>query len=891
MKKFGIGVLLVLLSHVSRISAGEYGSIAGRVIDKIVNQPLAGALVIIEGTGLNGTTNEYGEYVIPYVRAGTYAVITGTFLSYVPLSYLNVHVVPGHTTHLNYELEPQSLEDHFQILDAPFAKDIDMHVLSNHEIERSPAVNLDELIQTMPGIATSDYGLHMRGSTSDDITYYVDGLICMWPYITGWQPIPLPLSTIEELSVQSNGIESEYGEMRAGIVNIVTRQATPKHAASIHYFTDELFPGDRLNFGYNNYDLSLSGPLPANLGYFLSGDLLFSDAFQEAKYKIPSPRNDYHGYGKLTYQLPNARGQISFSGFRAREQWVRWSPYIEPGNDLKYFDQRPMTRTKYWFGMAALDYRFSSKNLTSLRIGLDHFDRCYGNRDYAWEEENGHSWYDDYRFKAEHLIPLLLDKEWPIEIREILVDSIMAYHTECQNRGILALRTNPWGVEGLFYTYGDYQAWSYSQHENIQTRLDVNQYFNKYYTLKSGLHFIKYDNHYYNNPLTWYAAPLWDYYIWEPYRIDGYIQNNVTYQNISAKMGLRLDYFNPNSEPLIDTTTIIPDTTEAEASFGISPRLGFVLSAGNRTKLGFNYEHFVRVYQRYSASNRFAYRTTDYGFFVDHNIGHNTSIGCNIYTRRHADWIQIKNDQYEYILYNDYVRDDYVSVIGMQFNMLSKPLNYLTLNIAYDLQFAYGSNEYWYQNHYYYFSWNSPEVAPADFDERHQLRLGMSFDFPGSFRPKLLRSTASTLFLHYNSGQPYTPVDLRGNPIDNKNSRRLPDYWNVDWKLARRLRIGKANLVLSALMLNLFNIRQIIDVYNTTGDPDDHGDPLPSIDQFANTPMSSMLYSPQADHDHDGLITPVEARDAYVGALHDLYLDPTNYARPLRLRLGIGIEF
>ncbi|MGB7054394.1 MAG: hypothetical protein WBE28_03625, partial [bacterium] len=112
-----------------------------------------------------------------------------------------------------------------------------------------------------------------------------------------------------------------------------------------------------------------------------------------------------------------------------------------------------------------------------------------------------------------------------------------------------------------------------------------------------------------------------------------------------------------------------------------------------------------------------------------------------------------------------------------------------------------------------------------------------------------------------------------------------------DWKLARRFRIGRANLVLSALILNFFNTRQVIDVYNTTGDPDKHGDPLPSVDQFANTAISSIYYSPQADYNHDGLITPIEARDAYVSALTDLFLDPTNYGSPLRIQCGIGIEF
>lgn len=891
MKKLGI---LVLLVHLSTLLADEYGGIAGKIIDKTTNHVLAGAQVIIKDTGITATADEHGAYIIPYVRAGTYALVTGTMLSFVPLSYINVIVVPSQTTFLDFDLDPSHI-DFGQTRSAPISQDINVCRLNAQDIGRLPAVKLDELIRTTPGIVTSDYGLHLRGSTSDDITYYVDGLIFMWPYITGWKHIPLPLSAIEDISLQSGSIEAEYGETRTGIVNIVMRQAATRHAAKIYYSTDEIFPGDNLNFGYNHYDILLSGPLSQNLGYFFSGDLSFTDAFQQAKHQIPSPRNDYHGYGKLTYQLPNARGQLSLSGFRAREQWVRWNPYIEPGNTLKYFDQRPMTRTKYSYGMAALDYRLSSKNLTSLRIGIDHFDRCYGNRDYIWEEQNNHSWYDDYRFKAEHLIPYLLNEQWQeqnsISVRNILVDSMMTYHIENQNQGPLTMRDNPWGVSGLFYIYGDYRVWSYSQHNNVQARLDMNQYFNRYYTLKSGIHFIRYDNRYYSNPLAWYDAPLWDCYLWEPYRIDGYLQNNITYKNVSAKVGLRLDYFNPNSEPLIDTTPLIPDTTESEPSLKISPRLGINLLMWNRLNLGINYEHYLRVYHMYTPLWPMTYRTTVYGISGECNVVNNTSIGCNLYYRRHNDWMQIKNNEYEYNLHGDHEREDYVGVMGMQISLQSKLMKYLILNVAYNLQYAYGSNIYWWQGHYNYQAPQFPEVVPADFDERHQVRMELHLDLPPHRAFKLFKSFNSSLFLTLFSGQPYTPADLRGNQVDNKNAGKIPGYWNVDWKLARRFRIGRANLVLSALILNFFNTRQVIDVYNTTGDPDKHGDPLPSVDQFANTAISSIYYSPQADYNHDGLITPIEARDAYVSALTDLFLDPTNYGSPLRIQCGIGIEF
>jgi hypothetical protein len=119
----------------------------------------------------------------------------------------------------------------------------------------------------------------------------------------------------------------------------------------------------------------------------------------------------------------------------------------------------------------------------------------------------------------------------------------------------------------------------------------------------------------------------------------------------------------------------------------------------------------------------------------------------------------------------------------------------------------------------------------------------------------------------------------------------MPGYWNVDWKTERRIQIGSARLILAMLINNLLNTEQTIRVYSTTGKPDDHGYPIPPLTAFNSIPISSPDYSPQADFNHDGLITPVEMRQVYGTALTDYYRDPTQYRNPFRFRLGIGIEF
>ncbi|UCF70346.1 MAG: carboxypeptidase-like regulatory domain-containing protein [candidate division WOR-3 bacterium] len=889
----GIGRTLSLVVFVSfsLTLAGEYGSIAGRIVDKETNRPLVGAQIMVEGTSIKGISDQNGYYFIPYVRAGTY-IVTGSVSHCLPSSYVDVCIVADHTTFLGIQISGDPL-GWPSVQEGTNTDDINRGVLSARDIECLPVTTPSELIQTQSGIVTSNYGLHLRGSTSDDIAYYVDGLVMMWPYVTGWQHIPMPLNAVEQFSLQSDDIESEYGQNRGGVVNIVTRQAGTRPAAKIQYFTDEIFSGDKLNFGSNNYNISASGPLPGNFGYFLSGDLLFTNAFQESKYRILSPRNDYHGYGKLTYKIPGARGQLSVSGFRAREQWVRWNPYIESGNNLKYFSQRPMTRTKYWYGMAALDYRLSSSNLTSLRFGITHLDRCYGNRDYIREEDSGHSWYDDYRFKAEHLIPYLLDEEWQEEnsvtLRNILVDSIMAYHTEWAGYSVENLRVDPWGIGGLFKLSGDYQVWSYFQARDMQIRLDINQYLSRRHELKAGIHYTGYSLEHFNNPVAWASDPLWDHVERNPYRISAYLQNNFkVFGDISFNVGLRLDDFNPRIEPRIDT---LPVYSEIEEVLRISPRVTLAVPLTNKLTTRFNYSHYLNPFFTfpYADDHFYAERTVAYEYMINYAITRRINIGLDLYHRRHYDWSQIKNDQYDYVLYDDREYEECVRVSGALLEMRVMPWQHTQLNISYNYQFTRRDSIEWWWG-YYYPPPVLSEFIPAAFDETHQLRIRLDFEFPQYPTYKLLRYTESSVLLSYHSGQPYTPTDLLGNVINNRDYRRMPDYWNVDWRITRRFRIGSTRLVLSALIFNLFNTTQITYVYTTTGDPDDHGDTPPSSEPFGYTSMASLYYSPQADFDHDGLITPVEARDAYFGALMDFYNDPTNYAMPFRVRLGIGIE-
>lgn len=67
--------LLALLGGVCAVPVtAQQGSIAGRITDKVTQQPIQGAQVLVQGTNLQASSNQDGRYRVERVPAGTYQV-------------------------------------------------------------------------------------------------------------------------------------------------------------------------------------------------------------------------------------------------------------------------------------------------------------------------------------------------------------------------------------------------------------------------------------------------------------------------------------------------------------------------------------------------------------------------------------------------------------------------------------------------------------------------------------------------------------------------------------------------------------------------------------------------------------------------------------------------
>jgi len=907
--------------------ASDYGKITGKVLDSETNKPLIGADVVVQGTELGAATNESGEFSILYVPAGTYSVVA-SYISYDPMTFTNAVVNADQSTPLDFHLRPTIIEVTGVTATAErpmvvISSTSTGHAITSVEMNRLPVTTINQVITLQAGVVESDLGTHIRGGRADEIIYFVDGIVTKVPQ-TGGQSARINPGAVEEVTMVSGGFDAEYGDALSGIVNIVTKEGGVKTAGNFNYLTDEIFAGnDNLNFGYNLYDLSLGGPIPMapRFRYFLSGEVMLTDAYQEAYYRVASPRMDYRLQGRFSYNFANAKGKVTLSGFNSREQYESWTPYASDPPDLKYFANKPNNRTKNWIGSGTFNYMLGAQTLMSLKLGATHYERMYGTRDYAWEDSTNRPWYGDYRLKAEHLIPILLDEDYmnaeSITVRDVLIDSLMQYMVEYQNREHEALRNSPYAAEGTFYTYGDYRVWRFWYNYDYQARFDISHSIGKVHEVKTGIDFIQYDMRFYDNTLPWVTNPFWDYYHRTPYKIATYVQDKMDFEGIIARLGVRFDYFDPKSFTYTKPNDFQDSTiTTAQASYKISPRLGFSLPVTDRMKFRFNYGHYFQLAgldDIYGVTDTSVVRvaitrgntiignidlapqkTVMYEFGIENQFSEEVAFGFTAYFKDIYDLSQVREVIALPLSYYQQFNVDYGNIRGFEFNLNKRMSDMWALGLSYTLQFARGTASYaaeWYYDHYD-FNVEPPVIDYwLDFDERNIVNANFDFELPKDFFLVPLQNLTSSFVFSFHSGTPYTPQDLDGNRLGDMNSARIPGYWNVDLSASRKIPVGPVSLQLSALVNNLFNTKQVIAVYSTTGEPDNHGDAEPTLGQFGTISIASTRYSPQGDFNHDGIISPVEAKLDYIAARNDLYIDPTNYNGPFRIQLGVGIGF
>jgi hypothetical protein len=247
---FSLVLFLFLLTGWS--VAGTTGKIAGQITDAETGEPLAGVNVYLEGTTLGAATDENGFYFIINVPPGTYNLKV-SFIGYAEHTISNVEVQLDLTTNIDVALrsEIMSTEAVVVVAERPvIQKDVagSQINISKEDIEILPVTTVEEVVGLQAGV-TSDLGI--RGSGADQALFVVDG-ISMRDNRTNDPISEVPLSALQEISVQSGGVSAEYSNVRSGVINVVTREGDPNRYSGT--LTFKMKPPQPKHFGISPYD-------------------------------------------------------------------------------------------------------------------------------------------------------------------------------------------------------------------------------------------------------------------------------------------------------------------------------------------------------------------------------------------------------------------------------------------------------------------------------------------------------------------------------------------------------------------------------------------------------------------------------------------------------------
>ena len=372
-------------------------------------------------------------------------------------------------------------------------------------------------------------------------------------------------------------------------------------------------------------------------------------------------------------------------------------------------------------------------------------------------------------------------------------------------------------------------------------------------------------------------------------------------------------------DPDFDPNTSFVDY---KPQFNFMPRLAFSFPISDDA--GF-FAHYDVLYQR-PTSNSFA-SALDYYFFedisrtnpdgaaldnpnlrpirtVDYEVGFQQKLSESMAMKFSAYYKEMKDLIQQRVLanvasplnsYKLFDNLDFGTVKGFSFSLDRRRTNNLEINATYTLQFADGSGSDANSSNGINNRGPIRNLIPLSFDERHRFTVvadyrygaGKAYNGPKIGKVAILEDFGLSMTMFLVSGQPYTrnttPQAFRGSGYAGSvNGARLPWNFTADLNLQKRFPVtisktSNKKLFFNAYLRvqNVFNIRNVIDLYKYSNDPDNDG--------FLQSSFGQDRIKGVEDTGRD-----VQAfLDAYSWRL----LAPGNFTLPRRTYVGVIMDF
>jgi hypothetical protein len=268
--RFGRVALTVLaVLALFAVSAEATGKIAGTVRDAKTGEALPQANVVLAATEMGAATDAKGRFFILNVPPGVYT-LRASYTGYNPYVLEEVRVSGDLTTEVeakltasDIKLEEVVIRAERPIVDKNATNAV--RIVSAEDLEIMPFRGVQEVFALQAGVVEDEGALHVRGSRSDEIGYYVEGANVR-NVVTGNSAVGLIDEALAEVQLQAGGFNAEYGGANAGIILHDLRTGGPQWRFTLGGESDGVTSKYKkrlgtYSYGYGNQVMTASGPL------------------------------------------------------------------------------------------------------------------------------------------------------------------------------------------------------------------------------------------------------------------------------------------------------------------------------------------------------------------------------------------------------------------------------------------------------------------------------------------------------------------------------------------------------------------------------------------------------------------------------------------------------
>jgi outer membrane receptor protein involved in Fe transport len=773
--------------------------------------------------------------------------------------------------------------------------------------------------------------MYIRGGRQGEVAYFVDGFLQQDP-LSNLSTTTINSNAIDQISISTGGFNAEYGWVSSGAINVTTREGGRSYHGAVEVVTDNtpltsnntidhpaVPPGDlggdydkpaiANSYDYNTYNINLDGPVFPNndrLSFFVSGERRWYRDRAPRSYSYGRlPSNSQGGWtwqGKLKFDV-NPQHVIRLGILGSRDDWRRYlqSFYFDTDHARRYLDKNQSFYAKWTATMSPKTFfelggtYYITERTQGDGVFFDDLSRYYVSGNYSrfdqtllfrpWDDPTtdtlDESYFDPgYLHRKSSYYGATFDITSQINrSNEVKFGTSFEYHTVRRYDPAFIYNVSPSDPDSVKSQNVDYYGYSQDGLSEVNSGPDGAKH---------------------------------------PYMFALYLQDKVEWEGLVVNGGVRWDYLNVNTDrltnpdkPLGDNNVLdASDFTSTDAYTKLSPRLGIGFPVTERTVFHINYGKFFQrpelenvyvgtkylrrmvavqpYFDFFGNPNLKPEETIAYEVGLSHQLGDNTAFNLTAYYKDVNDLTVLRRIPLQ--KFATFRNEDFGTLKGVDFQLKMRRVRGISGELDYTLAYANGTGSAATTD--YNIAWQDTEapliVSPVDFDQRHKITAIVDVRAGKQQGPKLgevfpLENAGVNFVFQAGSGTPYTPVDVwnevtlaSGAPRPNGriNSRYSPWTYRLDMKANKTFYVKNLAFDIYFWVLNVFDTKNVTDVYEGTGLPDNTG--FLSTSTAANTAAG------------------IDAEQG-AGYYEDMYQlrqnDPNNYDMPRQVRVGLRMNF